>query len=238
MTARRTARRSAAVALACASLTGAALAGAPAPAFASGPPAAATAFTTAVIGPDGGTISGFGITADFKRGAVTSPRLIILGNWPNGLDVPTPAGTHAVKTFGIQECNTDGTACTSELGNFQAKQVTLDGGSTESVPASPAGTQKVMGQTYEYEAGQPLPDGHGNTNFGTAKKAVATSTTPATPGKLVTITTRTGADTVLLYNANAVSTKAAYMPLPSTAGVGSIAFDTFQPVVWTLTVKN
>ncbi len=67
-----------------------ALAAAPAPAIAAGPPAAATAFATAVITPDGGSVSGFGITATFKPGAVTTPRLIILGDWPNGLTSPRP----------------------------------------------------------------------------------------------------------------------------------------------------
>lgn len=231
MTARRTARRSAAVALACASLTGAALAGAPAPAFASGPPAAATAFTTAVIGPDGGTISGFGITADFKRGAVTSPRLIILGNWPNGLDVTPPTGT-AVKTFGLQECNTDFTSCTSALGNFIEKASKVG---AAPVPASPAGSEKIKGQTVLYESGHKIPDYDGsvtptvvpgNTNFGSKAN------------KLVTITTQTTADTVLLYNANADNTTDAYDKLPSFPVAGGIGFKTFQPVVWTLTAPS
>ncbi len=198
--------------LACTGLLGVtALTATPAPALASGPPAAATAFATAVVTPEGGSVSGFGITATFARGAVTSPRLIILGNWPNGLDVPTPAGTTAVKTFGLQECNTDGTACTSALGNF---------------PNSPAGSEKIKGTSYPYDAGHALPDGEGNTNFGSASE------------KLVTITTRTAADTVLLYNANADTTAAAYTTLPSQRVDGAIVFDTFQPVVWTLTVPS
>ena len=91
-------------ALACTGLLGFTAPGtAASPALAAGPPAAATAFVTSVITPEGGSVSGFGITATFKPGAVTSPRLIILGNWPNGLDVPPPAGTTAVKTFGIQD---------------------------------------------------------------------------------------------------------------------------------------
>lgn len=204
--------------VACTGLLGlTALTAAPAPALASGPPAAATAFATAVVTPDGGSVTGFGITATFAPGAVTSPRLIILGNWPNGLDVPTPAGTTAVKTFGLQECNTDGTACTSALGNFLAKP---------GVPASPAGSEQIKGTTYPYAAGHALPDGDGNTNFGSASK------------KLVTITTRTAADTVLLYNANADTTAAAYKTLPSQRIDGGIAFETFQPVVWTLTVPS
>jgi len=68
-----------------------------------------------------------------------------------------------------------------------------------------------------------LPDTAGNTNFGTAAN------------KLVTITTQTDANTVLLYNANADTTAAAYKQLPSTSVPGGIAFNTFQPVVWTLT---
>lgn len=204
--------------VACTGLLGlTALTASPAPAFASGPPAAATAFATAVITPAGGSVSGFGITATFKPGAVTSPRLIILGNWPNGLDVPTPAGTTAVKTFGLQECNTDGSGCTSALGNFLAKT---------GVPASPAGSEKIKGTTYPYDAGHALPDAAGNSNFGTATN------------KLVTITTETAADTVLLYDANADTTDGAYKVLPSTRVSGGIAFDTFQPVVWTLTVPS
>ena len=189
----------------------------PTSALAAGPPAAAAAFVTQVITPAGGSVSGFGITATFKPGAVTSDRLIILGNWPNGLDVTPPAGTTAVKTFGLQECAPDGTACTSALGNFLAKP---------GVPASPAGSEKIKGQNVPYEAGHALPDSAGNTNFGTAMN------------KLVTITTRTGADTVLLYDANADTTAGAYRVLPSTLVRGGIAFDTFQPVVWTLTTPS
>ena len=204
--------------LACTSLLGlTALAATPTTAFASGPPAAATAFVTKVITSDGGSISGFGITATFKPDAVTSPRLIILGNWPNGLDVAPFAGTTAVKTYGLQECNTDGTACTSALGNFLAKP---------GVPASPAGSEKIKGTTYGYDGGHALPDAAGNSNFGTAGN------------KLVTISTQTDADTVLLYNANADTTDLAYKKLPSTRVTGGIAFDTFQPVVWTLTVPS
>lgn len=194
-----------------------ALAVTPTPALAAGPPAAATAFVTQIITPAGGSVSGFGITATFKAGAVTSDRLIILGNWPNGLDVTPPAGTTAVKTFGLQECNTDATHCTSALGNFTAKP---------GVPASPAGSEKIKGQTVPYHAGHPLPDAAGNTNFGTATN------------KLVTITTKTSADTVLLYNANADTTASAYKVLPSTRVTDGIAFDTFQPVVWTLTTPT
>jgi len=204
--------------LACTGLLGlTALAAAPTPALAAGPPAAATAFATAVITPEGGSVSGFGITATFKPGAVTTPRLIILGNWPNGLDVTPPTGTTAVKTYGLQECNTDGTACTSALGNFLAKP---------GVPASPAGNEKIKGTIYPYDAGHALPDTAGNTNFGTAAN------------KLVTITTQTDANTVLLYNANADTTAAAYKQLPSTSVPGGIAFNTFQPVVWTLTTPT
>ena len=204
--------------LACTALLGlSATATTPSTAFAAGPPAAATAFATALITPAGGSISGFGITATFKPSAVTTPRLIILGNWPNGLDVAPYSGTTAVKTYGLQECNTDGTACTSALGNFLAKP---------GAPASPAGSEKIQGQTVPYDAGHLLPDSAGNTTFGTAGN------------KLVTITTRTGADTVLLYDANADTTSAAYKVLPSTPVAGGISFDTFQPVVWTLTTPS
>jgi hypothetical protein len=203
---------------ACTGLLGlTALAAVPTPALAAGPPAAATAFVTAIITSDGGSVSGFGVTATFKPGAVAHPRLIILGNWPNGLDVTPPTGTTAVKTYGLQECNTDATNCTSALGNFLVKP---------GVPASPAGSEKIKGTIYPYAAGHALPDTAGNTNFGTATN------------KLVTITTETSADTVLLYNANADTTAAAYKQLPSTLVPGGIAFDTFQPVVWTLTTPT
>jgi hypothetical protein len=128
---------------------------APSLAHASGPPAAATAFTTAVISPAGGSISGFGVTATFAPGAVSSPKLIILGNWPNGLDVPPPNGEVAVKTFGLQQCNPDGTDCTSVFGNF---------------PNSPAGTEKIAGRTYPYTAFQP------GVMFGSATNKLVTIT--------------------------------------------------------------
>ncbi len=76
------------------------------------------------------------------------------------------------------------------------------------------------------DQGHALPDTAGNTNFGTKTN------------KLVTITTQTDADTVLLYNANAGTTDLAYTKLPSTPVAGGIAFDTFQPVVWTLTTPT
>jgi hypothetical protein len=210
-----------------------ALAVSPSTALAAGPPAAATAFVTQVITPDGGSVSGFGITAAFAKGAVSTPRLIILGNWPNGLDVTPPAGATAVKTYGLQECDTDFTHCTSALGNFLAKDSKVPGGSR--VSASPAGSEKIKGQTVPYEAGHPIPnyDGsvtptlvHGNTNFGTKVN------------KLVTITTETAADTVLLYNANADNTTDAYDTLLSNRIVDGIVFKTFQPVVWTLTAPS
>lgn len=109
-------------------------------AFAGGPPQAATAFSTAVIGADGGSISGFGITATFAPGALSGDKLIILGNWPNGLDVPPPNGEVAVKTFGLQQCNSDGSNCTSVFGNF---------------PNSPAGTEKIKGNEVPYTGFQP-----------------------------------------------------------------------------------
>ena len=208
-----------------------ALTAAPAPAQAAGPPAAATAFVTQVISPDGGSVSGFGITATFAKGAVSTPRLIILGNWPNGLDVTPPTGT-AVKTFGLQECNTDFTSCTSALGNFIEKASKVG---AAPVPASPAGSEKIKGQTVLYESGHKIPDYDGsvtptvvpgNTNFGSKAN------------KLVTITTQTTADTVLLYNANADNTTDAYDKLPSFPVAGGIGFKTFQPVVWTLTAPS
>ena len=113
-------RRTSAVLAASAAVL-AAVALTPATAFAAGPPAAATAFKSAIVTPEGGSVTGFGITATFAPGAVTSDRLIVLGNWPNGLDVTPPAGT-AVKTFGLQECNTDYTGCTSVFGVRSAER--------------------------------------------------------------------------------------------------------------------
>jgi hypothetical protein len=181
-------------------------------ALAAGPPPAATAFATAIVTPAGGEVSGFGITATFAPGAVTSDRLIILGNWPNGQDITPPSGT-AVKTFGLQECNTDATGCTSELGNF---------------PNSTGGTEKIHGQTIDYTGFQSMPDAAtGNTNFGTAKH------------KLVTITTQTGANKVYVYNANNTSTAAAYpVKLDSTSDGSTLSFQTFQPIVWVETAPT
>lgn len=112
----------------------------PAGAHAGGPPQAATAFSTAMIGPEGGSIDGFGITTTFAPGALSAPKLIILGNWPNGLDVSPPNGEVAVKTFGLQQCTPEGAGCTSVFGNF---------------PNSPAGSERIMGQAIPYTAFQP-----------------------------------------------------------------------------------
>lgn len=176
---------------------------APATSLASGPPAAATAFTTALITPTGGSISGFGMTARFAPGAVSSPKLIILGNWPNGLDVPPPNGETAVKTFGLQQCNPDGSGCTSVFGNF---------------PNSPAGSEKIQGQTYPYTAFQR------GVAFGNATN------------KLVTITVNTSGNKVYIYNANFQDTAQAYPKLlPSTSDGTTLTFQTFQPIVWVVT---
>ena len=192
----------------------AALAFTPATAFASGPPAAATAFKSAVVTPSGGSVTGFGITATFAPGAVARDRLIVLGNWPNGQDITPPMGT-AVKTFGIQECNTDYTGCTSVFGNYAN---------------SPAGTEKIRGQVVPYSGFQKLgitPNSEGNTTFGTAQN------------KLVTITTNTAANTVYVYNANNTTTAAAYPKLlPSSSNGTTLTFQTFQPIVWTLTAPT
>lgn len=212
-------RRTAAVALTTAATAVSALSLTAGPALAAGgPPPAATAFTTALIGPDGGTVHGFGVTADFAPGAVTSDRLIILGNWPNGLDVPPPHGEKAVKTFGLQECNPDGTACTSEFGNFAN---------------SPAGTERIAGHQVPFTGVQHLPY-DGNTTFGTAQD------------KKVTFTIDTGADKVYIYNANNDGLAAypgpganpAGTPLPSTSTGSQLTFATFQPIVWVLTTPG
>ena len=176
-------------------------------AFASGPPAAATAFATAVITPNGGSVSGFGITATFAKGAVAHDDLAILGNWPNGLDVAPPSG-QAVKTFGLQICNDSTgtpTDCTSEFGNY---------------PNSPSagGTERINGRTISFTGPQS------GVNFGTATN------------KLVTFTIDTGASAVYIYNPNFSTTTQAYPKLlPSTTSGGTLTFQTFQPIVWTLT---
>ena len=205
-------RKSAFLAVSAAVLAAVALT--PATAIAAGPPAAATAFKTAVVTPEGGSVTGFGITATFAPDAVTTDRLIVLGNWPNGLDVTPPAGTTAVKTFGIQECNLDYTGCTSVFGNFAH---------------SPAGSEKIRGQVLPYSSFQQLgtTNTNGNTTFGTKDK------------KLVTITTHTTADSVYIYNANNNTTATAYPKLlPSTSDGTTLTFQTFQPIVWTLTAPS
>ena len=205
-------RKSAFLAVSAAVLAAVALT--PATAIAAGPPAAATAFKTAVVTPEGGSVTGFGITATFAPDAVTTDRLIVLGNWPNGLDVTPPAGTTAVKTFGIQECNLDYTGCTSVFGNFAH---------------SPAGSEKIRGQVLLYSSFQQLgtTNANGNTTFGTKDK------------KLVTITTHTTADSVYIYNANNNTTATAYPKLlPSTSDGTTLTFQTFQPIVWTLTAPS
>ncbi len=176
-------------------------------AFASGPPPAATAFAAAVITPAGGSVSGFGITATFARGAVSHDDLAILGDWPNGMAVAPPSG-HAVKTFSLQICNDSTgtpTNCTSELGNY---------------PASPSagGTERLDGQTISYTGPQR------GVNFGTATN------------KLVSFTIDTGAKAVYIYDPNFSTTAQAYPKLlPSTVAHGTLRFQTFQPIVWTLT---
>ena len=181
-------------------------------AFAGTPPAAATAYATAVIQPSGGSVSGFGVTVTFLAGAVTSPKIAILGNWPNGLDVAPPTG-QAVKTFGLQICgDTNGvpTKCTSEFGNY---------------PTSPASTstttERIDGMVVPYTAVQT------GVNFGTA------TTANGAPGKLVNITVNTNGAGVYIYNPN--SGAVAYPKLlPSSSANGVLSFSTFQPIVWTV----
>ncbi|MDA8207747.1 MAG: hypothetical protein M0Z92_02005 [Actinomycetota bacterium] len=176
-------------------------------AFASGAPGTASAFATAVITPAGGSISGFGIRATFAPGAVQHNVLAIISSWPNGLDVAPQSG-QAVKTFGLQICNdSTGTPvnCTSEFGNY---------------PNSPSagGTERIKGQVISYTGPQS------GVNFGTATN------------KLVSFTIATGATAVYIYNPNFSTTAEAYPKLlPSTASHGMLKFQTFQPIVWTLT---
>ncbi|GAC1655083.1 MAG: hypothetical protein NVS4B8_30250 [Herpetosiphon sp.] len=186
--------------------TTALLAGGLTAAFAAGPPAADSAAATAIIGPAGGSISHFGVTATFAPGAITDPngKLIVLGTWPNGLDVPPPNGETAVKTFGLQQCALDGTNCTSPFGNF---------------PNAPAAaTQQISGLTLGYTAFQP------NVAYGSATN------------KLVTITVETNGTNVYIYNPNFATTAEAYPKrLPSTSDGTTLTFQTFQPIVWTIT---
>jgi len=149
----------------------------PALAHAGGPPQAATAYQEALIGPGGGSVSGFGLTATFAPGAVSSPKLIILGNWPNGLDVPPPNGETAVKTFGLQQCNADGTTCTSVFGNF---------------PNAPAGSEKIHGQETPYTAFQP------GVAYGTATQKLVTISIH-TGGSKVYVYNATFQDTARAY---------------------------------------
>jgi hypothetical protein len=123
-------------------------------ASAAGPPPADTAATSAVIGPGGGSISGFGITATFAPHAVASDTLIVLGNWPNGLDVPPPNGETAIKTFGLQACQLNGTDCTSPFGDYTNSP-------------SPGGTQKISGMDLQYTGFQGV-------TFGTAADKLVT----------------------------------------------------------------
>lgn len=178
-------------------------------AFAGTPPAAATAYAAAVIQPSGGSVSGFGVTATFLPGAVTSTKIAILGNWPNGLDVPPPTG-QAVKTFGLQICDdTNGvpTNCTSEFGNYPYS------------PGSTTGpTERIDGMTVSYAAGQTT-----GVNFGSKSD------------KLVNITVNTGGQGVYIYNPNVATSAGAYpVLLPSTTANGVLSFSTFQPIVWTV----
>ncbi len=183
-------------------------------------PMGATAFTGAMIGPKkGGTLSGFGITVSFAKGAVQSARYIILGNWPNGLDVTPPSGQRVVKTFGLQECapnpQHDGPlsgTCTSEFGNYSN---------------SPSGTEWIKGMTIGYMAGQTLSPNTdlqgGDVNFGSLTN------------KKVTITVATGGSNVYIYNPNPNAKTAYPTELPSTSANGVLTFQTFQPIVWTVT---
>jgi hypothetical protein len=171
---------------------------------AAGPPQADTAATTAVIGQSGGTVIGFGITATFAPGALAGSRLIVLGNWPNGLDVPPPNSETAVKTFGLQQCNLDGTGCTSPFGDYSN---------------SPAlgGTQLVSGMTLRYT-------GYQNVTFGSAIN------------KLVSITINTSGNKIYIYNPNFSGTASAYPTLlPSISDGTTLTFQTFRPIVWTVT---
>jgi hypothetical protein len=95
--------------------------------------------------------------------------------------------------------------CTSELGNY---------------PNSPksGGTERVDGRTVAYTGFQDGVD------FGSASN------------KLVSITIATGATAVYIYNPNYTTTSQAYPKLlPSMRSGGTLTFETFQPIIWTLT---
>ena len=168
-------------------------------------PPAATAFVTAVIGPNGGVISGFGISATFAPGAVSQPSLVVLTNWPNGLDVTPPKG-RAVKTFGLQVCN-DATGtpsqCTSEFGNYANAS---------------GGMERIAGMPLVFQGGAQT-----GVNFGTLAH------------KLVSISVRTGGANVYIYNPNGAAGSAYPKLLPSSASAGVLTFATFQPIVWVVT---
>lgn len=176
---------------------------------AGGQPQTATANVTGIIAPTGGSISGFGITATFAPGAVSTEKLIILGNWPNGLDVAPPNGEAAVKTFSLQQCNADGTNCTSAFGDF---------------PNSPAGSERIRGQMYEYTGFQGAPGAAAGVKWGSPTN------------KLVTISIATGGNKIYIYNPNFNTSAQAYpVLLPSTNDGSTLTFQTFRPIVWTVT---
>ena len=176
-------------------------------AFAGGPPSAATAFSSAVIGTGGGSVSGFGITATFAPGAVAQTDLVILGNWPNGLDVTPPVG-QAVKTFGLQVCNdVSGTPtnCTSEFGNY---------------PNSPGGIEKINGTPLTYTAFQK------GVSFGSLTNKLVT----------ISVNTAGDSVYIYNPNFSTNLNNQAYPKLlPSNTVNGVLTFKTFQPIVWTVT---
>ncbi len=186
-----------------------------------GPPMAGTAYATSVVSPSGGMVSGFGITATFAPGAVSAPSLVILSSWPSGLDVPAPMRQSIVKTFGLQVCPgvtalAPGVKCTSASGNY---------------PQATPGTERIDGVTVSTSG--YLTTG---VNFGTAVKTT-TASGMKTPGKLVTFTIATGATSAYIYNPFEMTTSTAYPKLlPSTASNGMLTFQTFQPIVWALTI--
>ena len=186
-------------------LLGVAALAAPPAASAFAAPPAATAFVTAIIGQNGGVISGFGISATFAPKAVSQRSLVVLTNWPNGLDVTPPKG-RAVKTFGLQVCSDatgTPTQCTSEFGNYAN---------------APGGMEWIAGMPLAFLGGaQP------GVNFGTLAH------------KLVSISVRTGGANVYIYNPNGAAGSAYPKLLPSSASAGVLTFSTFQPIVWVVT---
>ena len=181
----------------------------PSSAAVAAPPMGPTAYASAVITPNGGAVSGFGITASFAKGAVSNDSLAIITNWPNGLDVPSPSGP-VLKTFGLQICSlSPGDVCSNVMGNYP--------------DSTSSGAERIGSSVLSY-----------GPYVGTKSTPGITFGTPS--NKLVTISVHTTGSTVYIYNPNQSTTTVAYpKALPSTRAGGLLTFQTFQPIVWAVT---